>query len=324
MSRHAQHAQSARRLQRMTACIGGLLALAPGVANGGPDVSFKVRPPDAATERYQYTMTARVRPLLLFWISRSGVGGAVVTRRRAASEADYSLLIGSDPDRAPRRINRWGYIDEEVHGSEARLIGLMTESNEETIKEAEANLRRQAGGDRVFKIIHATVDAEQARSVVTSIAAPEDYSFRQMHAVLTLAGRDGSAGKSRILQLPVGTRPGFLSALAELMHRHVEQSQTSDARQPASPIKYVYHGRIYELRATRVQTMATLQVGSASYNRVIAADFEIKSAYDGELTRFSMTFGTGGPLSEVPLTISYQPRWWMQVDLALDPRGSHE
>jgi hypothetical protein len=120
------------------------------------------------------------------------------------------------------------------------------------------------------------------------------------------------------VQLPVGTRPGFLSALAELMHRHVQQSSTSGVVQPASPIKYVYHGRIYDLRATRVQTMARLRVGNTWYTRVIAADFEIKSAYDGELTRFSMSYGTDGQFSEVPLTMSYQPRWWMEVDLALD------
>jgi hypothetical protein len=299
-----------------------VLAFAVGIVDAGPRVSARGRPPGATTERYHYTMTARVRPLLLFWISRSGVGEAVVTRRRAPGEADYSLLIGSDPERAPRRINRWGYIDEEIRGSEATLIGLMTESDEDSIQEAEANLHKQAGGDRVFKVIHATVDSEQARSVVTSIAAPEAYSFRQMDALLTLARREGSPGTSRIVQLPVGTRPGFLSALAELMHRHVEQSSTSGAVQPASPITYVYHGRIYKLRTTRVQTTASLRVGNASYARVITADFEIKSAYDGELTRFSMTYGTDGPFSEVPLTMSYQPRWWMQVDLALDPTAT--
>jgi hypothetical protein len=31
-----------------------------------------------------------------------------------------------------------------------------------------------------------------------------------------------------------------------------------------------------------------------------------------------MTYGTDGPFAEVPLTASYQPRWWMEVDLALD------
>jgi len=44
---------------------------------------------------------------LLFWIGRSNVGDAIVTRTAAPHETSYSLLIGSDPDRAPRRINRW-------------------------------------------------------------------------------------------------------------------------------------------------------------------------------------------------------------------------
>jgi len=302
------------RRQATAVIVGGLVVFGAGgarlSAGGGPN---------ATAERYHYTMTARVRPLLLFWISRSGVGDAVVTRRRGPGEADYSLLIGSDPERAPRGINRWGYIDEEVRGAEARLIGLMTESDEDSIEEAEANIRNQARGDHTFKIIQATVDGEQATSVVRSIGAPEDYSFRQVHVVLDLARREATGGKPRVVRLPSGTRPGFLSALAEQIHRHVEQSHASGAVRPASPVKYVYHGRIYELRATRIQTSSRLQVGSVSYSHVIAADFEIKSTYDGELTRFSMTYGTEGPFAEVPLTMSYQPRWWMQVDLALDP-----
>jgi len=48
----------------------------------------------------------------LFWIGRSNVGDAVVARAAAPHEARYSLLIGSDPNRAPRRINRWGYLEE--------------------------------------------------------------------------------------------------------------------------------------------------------------------------------------------------------------------
>jgi hypothetical protein len=84
----------------------------------------------------------------------------------------------------------------------------------------------------------------------------------------------------------------------------------------------VYHGRLYQLRATRAEIMSTLRVGTSTYQQIVAADFEIKNAYTGELTRFSMTYGTKGPLAEVPLTASYQPRWWMQVDLALDDTKS--
>jgi hypothetical protein len=279
-------------------------------------------PPSGANgQRHHYAINARVRPLLLFWISPSGVGDAILTRRQGPSDAAYSLLIGSDPDRAPRRINRWGYIDEEIRGAEATLIGLMTESDEDSIEQAEANIRKQAGG-RTFKIIRATVDGNEARSVVTSVDAPADYSFRQVDAVLDFARTKSSPGKTRVIQLPAGTRPGFLAALAEMMHAHAIQWRTSARIDPGHPIPYVYHGRILELTATRTQPMASVRVNGISYTNVIKSDFEVRSTYDGELTRFSMTYGADGALAETPIAASYQPRWWLQIDLALDDTTS--
>jgi hypothetical protein len=296
------------------------IVLASGVpANAG---SASASPSSGGNvERHHYAISARIRPLLLFWIGRSGIGDAVVTRRQGPSEAGYSLLIGSDPDRAPRRINRWGYINEEIRAGEATLIGLMTESDEGSIKEAEANINRPVAGERTFKIIRATIDGDQARSIVTSVAAPAEYSFRQVHTVLELARREsseGQEGKTRTIRLPPGTRPGFLAAVADLMHRHVDQWQTSGRVQPGGSIHYVYHGRIYELRATHTRPLASVEAGGAAYAHVIASDFETRSAYDGEVTQFSITYGTEGPLAEIPLAASYQPRWWMQIELTLD------
>ena len=37
----------------------------------------------------------------------------------------------------------------------------------------------------------------------------------------------------------------------------------------------------------------------------------------GEETRFALSYAIDGRLAEVPLTISYRPRWWMQIDLVL-------
>src|SRR5437879_4325433 len=82
--------------------------------------------------RHHYTIDARVRPLL-FWIGKNDVGDAVVAKTQDADGVAYALLIGSDPARAPRRINRWGYISEEIRGGEATLVGLMTESDEESV-----------------------------------------------------------------------------------------------------------------------------------------------------------------------------------------------
>jgi len=261
----------------------------------------------SGVERHHYTIAARVRPLVVFWINREGVGDAVVTRRRAPGEARYSLLIGSDPDRAPLHINRWGYIEEEIHGADARLLGLMTESEEESIEQAEANIRRQSSGRRTFKVIQANADGQEARARVMSIAAPEDYTFRHLQIVLGLAQRDWPDGQSRVIRLPSGARPGFLAALADVMHAP-----------SANPITYVYYGRLYELRRTRADGIPNFRIAHTSYGPAVAADFLITSTSDGERTRFSMTYGTEGAFAEVPLRVMYQPRWWMQVELTID------
>ena len=261
----------------------------------------------AAAERHHYTIGARVRPLLLFWISRNDVGDAIVTRRRGPGESAYSLLIGSDPDRTPLHINRWGYIEEEIRGAEARLLGLMTESEEDSIQQAEANVRSQPSGAHPFKVIEATVDAEQAQARVASINLPEDYTLRQMHVVLDVARRAADGGTLRTVRLPPGTRPGFLAAVSDAM-------RLPDARS----IPYVYYGKFYDLRRTRSRAVPNVQVGQRSYGPGIAADFVIVNTRDGEQTKFSMTYGTTGDYAEVPLAAMYQPRWWMQVELAID------
>jgi len=275
-------------------------------------------PSTVAVERHHYSVSARVRPLLLFWIRCNDVGDAVVTRRRGSDQSGYTLLIGSDPERAPRRINRWGYIDEEIRGDEVRVIGLMTEADEQSVEEAEARLRQPSHGDRTYQVMQATIHGDQARSVVTPIDVPKAYSFRELRTVLDLARQESAPATARDVRIPQGTRPGFLSALADLVHQHVKTVHGPGGIRRGPVVTYVYHGRLYQLRATRADFMSTLRVGASTYQQIVAADFEIRNTYTGELTRFSMTYGTEGPLAEVPLTASYQPRWWMQVDLALD------
>ncbi len=311
--------------RRMASGVSVLVAVVLSGAQGGAvsaRAAVRSLPPAAApapgiTQRHHYMMSARVRPLLLFWIGRSNVGDAVVTRDATPHEARYSLLIGSDPDRAPRRINRWGYIEERVRGDAATVVGLMTESDEESVEEAETNLRREGSGAHTFKVIHATIDAEQSRSVVTAVGAPADYSFRQVRALLALANDGGTAaGRSRVVRLPRGTRPGFLSALAEIIHAQADSARAGTLR-AGTPLTYVYHGKLYELRGASVQFKPTFEVSSSRYARVVSAQFVTKSLADGEETRFDLSYALDGRLAEVPLAVSYQPRWWMQVNLVL-------
>ena len=80
---------------------------------------------------------------------------------------------------------------------------------------------------------------------------------------------------------------------------------------------YVYHGKFYQLRSTSVEFKRTFDVNASRYGRVVSAQFAMKDVADGEETRFALSYAIDGRLAEVPLTMSYQPRWWMQVNLVL-------
>jgi hypothetical protein len=266
-------------------------------------------------QRHHYTIGGRVRPLL-FWIGKDDIGDAVITRKRENDAASYALLIGSDPDRAPRNINRWGYISEEVRGTEATLVGLMTESDEESVDQAEANLRSR--GDRTFNVIHALVAGGEARSVVRSVAAPSTLTLQQVDTLLELADRKGSDGETRVVRLPAGGRPGFLTALADLLHTQAADWRSTGKVHPCEAVPYVYHGKTYQLRATHARAVASAHIGANTYDHLIESQFQVKNVATGALTDFSLTYAADGPLAEIPISATYQPRWWVEIHLTLD------
>lgn len=163
---------------------------------------------------HKYRMLAKVRPLL-FWISKDDVGGARI-RWRGNDEGSFGLdlLIGSDPLRAPRKINRWGYIAEQVRGSDARVIGVMKQSNEQSVKEAESQLEREGRGGYVYRAIQGTATQHEARAGVTTVRVVHDLTFRDIDPLLTLVSATGENGEHRSVSLPSGTRPGSWSRCA--------------------------------------------------------------------------------------------------------------
>src|SRR5207237_476135 len=119
---------------------------------------------------HTYKMSGRIR-LLLLWIGRDDVGSGRI-RWRAAGEDDraYELLIGSDPLRAPGKLNRWGYLAEEVQADECAVVGVMSKSTENGIGEVKAGLNKQAGG-RPFDTIRGRITPNQAFARVTTVEA---------------------------------------------------------------------------------------------------------------------------------------------------------
>ena len=213
-----------------------------------------------------------MRPLL-FWIGKDDVGDAVIARKRDNDAASYALLIGSDPERTPRGINRWGYLAEEVRGAEASVVGLMTESNEQSVAQAEKNMR--ADRDRTFNVIRASVTDSTARSVVTSVAAPSTLTLRQVDTVLALAASKGVDGEPRVVRLPSGGRPGFLSALADALHEQAGAVRSTGKVHPGEPIAFVYHGKVYQLRTTHSRLIGSARIGENTYDHLVGSQFQV-------------------------------------------------
>jgi hypothetical protein len=254
---------------------------------------------------HYYRMLARVRPFL-FWISRDNVGGARI-QWLGDSEGGrgFELLIGSDPARAPRRINRWGYIVEEVRGSHSRSLGVMTQSREESIEDAKTQLGQEAAGQRVFKVIRAHSEDGKAMAGVSTLNT-NDFTYRDLDSLLSHLD-DSSLGTSvKVVDVPAGTRQGFLLALADLIHQPDLKS-----------VPYVYNGR-FHLLSRKGTISVSMRVKGHDVTTLRSARFETENRTTRERTAFDITYGTTGDLAGVPVHILYQPKWWFQVELFLD------
>jgi hypothetical protein len=260
---------------------------------------------------HRYRMLAKVRPLL-FWISKDDVGGAKVSwRRDDAGAFGLDLLIGSDPLRAPRKINKWGYIAEELRGSDARVIGIMKQSNEQSVADAEKQLGAEGKGGFTYRAIQGTASAREARAGVTSVNVARDLTYRDIDSLLSTIGDSEPRAKSRTVALPPGTRPGFLVALHDLV------SGTTK-----STVTYVYFGVFYDLTMKGSTPLKNATIDGKPYTNLARSDFEIRNRSNGETTKFQLTYGTQGLYAGIPVHAVYQPRWWFEVQLFLDERAA--
>ncbi|MBI4263465.1 MAG: hypothetical protein HY657_03735 [Acidobacteria bacterium] len=308
----------------------GVVALPFGLAtqavsatrdDAAPVVPWRVsRLPVVANHHYR--MAAKVRPLLLFWIGRDNVGAAHVVWRRSPEGTGFELLIGSDPTLAPRHINRWGYIAEEVRGPEASLLGVMKQSNEQSLEEAKSRVAQEAEeGQYVFKAIQSTATVDKASSAITTVRLTHDFTFREVDAVLDIVEREGAHAKVRRVSLQKDTRPGFLVALTELIHRNVtaySSPAAHEAARKAIAVPYIYNGTLCDLTLRASDRRRTTEIGSRSYEDVIHARFEARNRVTGKTTEFELSYGASGSLAEIPVHAVYRPRWWLQVELFLD------
>src|SRR5260221_1019473 len=135
-------------------------------------------------QAHSCTMSGRVRALLL-WVGRDDVGSGVIRWRAEGDRNGYELLIGSDPLRAPGNLNKWGYLAEEVRAGECDVVGVISQSAEEGLRDVKAGLAGPAAR-RPFNTIRGRIGSHQAFARVATVQASSSVTYREAAAVLAL------------------------------------------------------------------------------------------------------------------------------------------
>jgi hypothetical protein len=270
------------------------------------------------TSEHRYRLSAAIRPLL-FWIGRSNVGGArIVWRADGDGRRGYELLLGSDPARAPRRINRWGWTREDADPSGATMLGVMNRSEDDSLDQAKASLGPGKDG-YFFKMNRARVEQGVARAEATTVFAPQDFTFRQLADLQRFAESAKPTPRVRAGALPPGTRPGLLFALADLVAAGVDAARAPGSAGPRPRrVQYTFNAGVYDLVVTSWERVEQARYGSRTYDRLVRLDFESRNLEKGTTERFVLACGTEGALAGVPVFVRYQPKWWFRVEGVLD------
>jgi hypothetical protein len=297
-----------------------------------------MRAPLHVDAQFDYTMTARVR-LLLFWVGKDDVGGGYIRRgmlpRDPASDV-IELLIGSDPAKAPKAINRWGAASEIVHrtsgsshGAESStFFGFMKVSNGASAAEMEKELAREKrGGSFLFSAIVNQGERNFDFAKVVPFSSDTDFTIHEFDQAKSmvfdrLLGSEGRLKEIAPSQvLACGRREGFLASVAELVDDSLE------GREPHSSVCYFYNGVQHQLTLAQVTRVPSETVRLTlrdepheyvrTYHDLILARFENLNQTTKQRTAFELLLGTTGNLRGVPVQIRYQPNWWFQAVLNL-------
>jgi hypothetical protein len=270
----------------------------------------------------RYTMDGKIRPLL-FWLGQNDIGFArVIWREGERGARGYELLVGTDPAKAPRALNRWGYIAEEAVGANGALLALMTGADEASYDEATANPARPSAG-RDFRAIRSELRGSTSTWQIARVETAANFCVHDVDAALDRVRRETAAAARQEDRAPDGSRSGFLVALAELIDRGAGTAASqrgSRGKAVREPVRFVFGRSVYELRLRDMQP-GSLVVGGQP-TPIVRSSFEIRTVATDARTHFDVTFGSAGPLLNVPVAIEWQPRWWLKVGLRLDPSRS--
>jgi hypothetical protein len=301
-----------------------------------------MRTPMQVDVQFDYIMTARVR-LLVFWVGKDDVGGGYIRRGRLPQDPDsdvIELLMGSDPAKAPRAINRWGAASEiarrpsgSAHGVESStFFGFMKVSSGTSAADMEKELAREKrGGAFLFSAIINRGERNFDFAKVVPFSSETDFTIHQFDQAKSMVFDRllGSEGRLKEIDakevLACGRREGFLKSVAELVDSAINGRESGREKPPA--LCYFYNGVHHQLTLAQITKVPSESVKLAlrdephdyarTYRDLVLARFENFDQTTKKKTEFELLLGTTGNLRGVPVQIRYQPNWWFQAILNL-------
>jgi hypothetical protein len=254
-------------------------------------------------------MAGKIR-LLMLWVGRDDVGSGVIRWRGGDDEKAIELLIGSDPTRAPGQLNKWGYLVESMRGGESSVVGLISQENDERLSDVKAGLKTRRE-QRAFDTIRGYAAAAEGTARVGTLYAPSQLTYHDADTVLKNVLADNSLRVKSVARSG-DVRPGFLSSLTELLAASFGKKRTSQR------VRYIHGDRLYQLRLIESTPLTRFERDGRTWQNVMRGRFETGEAGARSGTRFELVYGASGGLTGIPIVISYQPKWWLQVDLVLN------
>lgn len=298
-----------RRTHAATLVLAGLLAGWPARSGTiGDDVRTAADVAGAAADaawEHRYRISGKVR-LLMVWVGDSDVGSARMRFRQQGGLRTISFLGGSDPTRAPRKLNMWGYAFEEAGGDVARVFMLRSlgDADDSVVESRLAD----HGTDGLFGASCGQFDASESSASITGVRVPPSLTYREFDHVLGAVGTSSRWLTERGLRRS-GVYPGFFSALQSVINDSVAGARVGLPVPRLRVRPYIYKGLPFELQIGKVE-----QAGQGR----LRGKFLYRNRTTGDSGDFLVTYGTEGELAGVPVAFSVHPNWWLRLELTLD------
>lgn len=289
----------------------GALVLAPGWPDGdravpapAPRLATSVTSVGSVSWEHSYRVSGKV--WILFWVGRDNVGTARMTRRTAAASSTISFIGGSDPKRAPGNLNQWGVAIEEADGDRTKVFVAKTIAPDDLT----APERRLVEGpaEAIFGAGCASIESHTSRSSVTGVRVDPAMTFRSMPVLLDLLGTSRQWEATHAEQ-PADAYPGFFSAMLAGIDQAVSRAHRGILAPAVARRTYLFKGLLYDIYFRKIEPAGP---------GLLREKFTYRNRTTGDSADFSITFGIEGAMAGVPVAMTFQPSWWMQVHLRLD------